>query len=191
MSNIQLANEHMRIEEAFDLIDFPVMAGRKNPCPFDDWHADGGVSLALRVYPETNSAYCFACGEAYRPVQLLAKARDLTRDEAAQWILEKVGYIEPDVDEQLDALLAEEEPEVSREELARALDTYCQRICPTWHVTQLRDVPATKFAQCLSILDSVQSPADAARWLDVTKALMRRVLTPADTPEEPDRLAPE
>lgn len=184
MSNVLLANQHMRIEEVFALLDAEAVAGRKNYCPFGDWHADGGMTPSLRIYPDTNSSYCFACQEAHRPVSLLAKARDITWDEAAQWILEEVGYIEPDVDDRLTELLADDEPLLSREDLAQALDTYCQRICPTWHVTQLRDKPATKFAQCLSILDSVQSPADAARWLDVTKQLMRKVLNP-DTPEEP------
>lgn len=175
--NIARANERVSILEVFELIGNPIYSSAKNYCPFGPvTHADGGASPALRAYPDTNSAYCFACAEAWRPVQLLAKARDISEDEAAMVLLESSGYIPVSVDDRLEELLADDTPAVDADSLAQALSTYCLRIHPRWKSLQFEDEVAEAYQQCLAPLVLVHTPKDAQTWLTVTKRKMSQIL---------------
>lgn len=59
-------------------------------CPFSFLHEDGGAAPALRVY-STNTAFCFAEDLFFTPSSLAAVARDVTRREAAEQLLEEAG----------------------------------------------------------------------------------------------------
>jgi hypothetical protein len=177
MSDVALANSRVSILEAYELIGNPLWGTSKNYCPFGPvTHADGGASPALRVYPDTNSSYCFACAKAWRPVTLLADSRDISIDEAAQVLLESSGYIPESVDDRLEALLAEETPAVDADALAQALSTYCARIHPKWKSLQFDDEVAVPYRECLDLLVLVHSPQDAQKWLEATKRKMALTL---------------
>lgn len=176
MSNITTANEQVSIYEVFRLLDVYAGPG-KNYCPFGAvTHADGGLAPALRLYPDTNSAYCFACGEAFRPVSLLAKARDISNEEAALTLLEQAGYVPENIDDKLAALLADDTPAVDADSLAAALSTYCLRVNPEWKILQFDDEVAVPYRQCLDLLPLVTTPEAAQQWLKATKIKMASTL---------------
>lgn len=146
-------------------------------CPFGEVsHADGGSSKAFRIYPETNSAYCFACGEAYSPVKLLATANDTSLNEAADFLLEYAGVTEEGTEERWEQLTSQQESPISTSELAEALKVYCARVDPDWAERQLEPAVAHTFQRCLELLGSVRTSADADQWLGATKQVMAKKL---------------
>ena len=177
---IQLANERMSITQACRFIgmhlgDFEI-ASVKTYCPFGELlHEDGGRSKAFRVYPETNSAYCFACIKAYRPVSLIATDRDIPEPAAAEVILEETGYVAPNFMAKWEAL-SEQTASVDRDALEEALKTYCARISPDWEMRQLDDDIASTFRKCLTASRNVASEDDARKWLKLTKQVMATAL---------------
>ena len=57
-------------------------------CPFGHRHSDGGLEKALRVYPSTNSSYCFSEKRYYDSVLLWASDNELSYVEAVRSLLE-------------------------------------------------------------------------------------------------------
>ena len=149
----------------------------KTYCPFGDFfHSDRGKEPAFRVYADTNSAYCFSCKKYFSPVSLYAAARDMTNKEAAETLLEKVGYKPPSAKGLWEEVRPKEaEPDTSM--LNKALRTYCQRICPTWNKKQFEPGVAEILGKCLELLDVVKTMQDSDKWLKVSKEVMRRTLT--------------
>ncbi len=148
----------------------------KTYCPFGNFfHSDMGKEPAFRVYADTNSAYCFSCKKYFAPVTLYAAARDMNNQEAAETLLEKVGYKPPSAEDLWNEVQPrEEEPDTAM--LSKALRTYCQRICPTWNKEQFEPKTAEILGKCLALLDSVKTMEDSAKWLAVTKEVMSRYL---------------
>lgn len=178
MTDVALANSLMGIVRACQFVgtEMPDVPGNmKLYCPFGHlFHRDGGRDKALRIYENTNSAYCFACGEYYDPAKLIALYKDLSRDEAAEFILDYVGYTPPDIDSQWAQVTREEE--FNTEHLADALAMACERFEPNWEIVQYDERVAEKFQRCLGLLAKVKSQDDATMWLGTTKKIMQNVL---------------
>ncbi len=177
---IDLANEKMTIGAACRFIgmemgDFDI-SSVKTYCPFGElMHDDGGRSKAFRVYPATNSAYCFACVKAYRPVSLIAADRDVPEPIAADIILEEVGFIAPDFISQWDALTVTK-PAADTDSMANALKIACARMVPNWEERQFDDDVAPTLRACVAAAAKVTNEDEARDWLDITKVVMSRVL---------------
>lgn len=149
---------------------------RKISCPFGElYHSDQGLSPAMRIYLETNSAYCFSCTWFYTPVSLAARAWDISRKEAAERLLDRIGYRPLDLAEQWQAVL-DYEPELDKALLGEALKTYCRRTCKTWGYRQFNDDVRATLTRCLSLLDLVKTADDATRWLAACKVAMELAL---------------
>lgn len=149
----------------------------KTYCPFGElMHEDGGRGKAFRVYPLTNSAYCFACSKAFRPCQLIATDRDVTEAEAAEIILEEVGYVAPDLDSRWEAATAQTVT-VDRDGLASALKTACSRMSPDWSVRQFDTDIAETLRKCVAASRNVTTDEEAREWLSVTKQVMAKALS--------------
>lgn len=182
---VEVANEKVSILTVCRLfgvdLNEDIAAGgrtRKVSCPFGEiYHSDGGISPAMRIYPESNSAYCFSCAAYWTPVSLAAKAMDLDRSSAAIRLLDHVGYRPLGLAEQFQQAV-EYAPEPDRALLADALKTYCRRIDSQWLDRQFEPGVAAQLTRCLSLLDLVKSADDVALWLDRCKVAMRRVLPP-------------
>lgn len=177
MSNIQLANSRVSLIEAARLVGMDLYEySGKQYCPFGHlFHADGGTAKAFRVYPETNSAFCFAGCGSFRPVSLVAMSRGITQEEAAEYLLDLTGYVPPDIDSRWAAATATQET-VDLDLLAEALKVACEGLDPLWEVHQFEEGVASKFRQCLELLPQVTTRADAARWLSGTKRIMEAQL---------------
>jgi hypothetical protein len=176
---IILANERMTIHEACEHIGFSVGSisySGKLYCPFGDlFHADGGSSKSFRIYPETNSAHCFAGCGYFNPVKLIGKDKGLSDLQAAEYILTFTKYVPPDIDSQWDAVTSIEET-VDTSYLAEALKVYCLRIAPDWEIRQFDPSISTKLRQCLELTAQVHTAQQAKKWLAVTKKVMAHEL---------------
>lgn len=179
-SIVAIANERMSIIEAcnklgMDVFEFSV-ASMKFYCPFGSlYHADEGRTKAMRIYPATNSAWCFACNLYFTPTRLLAMDRGITEQEAAESILDDTRYVAPDYESKWNALIAPVAA-VDTDDLAEALKVACRRIAPDWEERQFEEAVATKLRQCLSLLRKVKTDEDATKWLSTTKQVMQRAL---------------
>lgn len=177
---IRLANSEVSIIKACNMVGLDIgefaVASLKLYCPFGQlYHEDGGSSRAMRVYPGTNSAYCFAGCGYFSPVKLVAMDRDMTEEAAAEYLLEEIGWVAPTYEAQWEALMAEK-PVVDTASLAEALKVACSRMSPRWEALQFEEVVSTKLSQCFALLGKVHSEEDAQKWLGVTKQVMAAVI---------------
>lgn len=97
---IRYANEEVSVfdvlAEEFDLrVGAAESRSSKERCPFGFEHDDGGMTKAMRVYPATNSTFCFAGHGFFDPVRLVAKSREWTHTRAAKHLLEARGLLAP------------------------------------------------------------------------------------------------
>lgn len=156
---------------------------RKVPCPFGAiYHSDGGVDPTMRIYPESNSAFCFSCSISYTPVALAAKGMGLNPHAAAARLLDVIGHRPLDLAGQWSAANSYA-PTLDTAMLADALKTYCRRICPAWSSAQFDAQVAATLTKCLSLLDLVKTPEDVEHWLTRCKAAMAVVLEPIESKE--------
>lgn len=179
-SLIDLANENMTIIQACNLLGMDVndfsIASLKVWCPFGQlYHSDGGSTKAMRIYPATNSAWCFAGCGYFTPVKLIAMDRGVTDQQAAELILERTNYVAPDYESRWQALV-EAQPTIDKDDLAEALKVACARMTPDWEDRQFDEEVAQKLRQCLGLLPKVRSAEDATKWLSTTKKIMERTL---------------
>lgn len=180
-SVVSLANEHVSILLVCELIGMSVPSevvgnSYKVYCPFGTWyHSDQGASKSFRIYPDSNTANCFAACGYFTPVWLAASARGHRPVETAVWLLDQIGY-KPASQAQLWADVQHVEPEPSISALSVALRTYCERIDPGWGFHQYEPPTSHTFDRCLRLLDFVKSEDDAEEWLAAGKDVMRRIL---------------
>lgn len=180
VSVIQLANERMSIIDAcnelgMDVFDFSI-ASLKTYCPFGHIaHDDEGRTKAFRIYPATNSAWCFACQAYYTPVKLIAMDKDISEEAAAQWILETTGYVAPDYQARWEAVTTPEET-VDTDALAETLKLRCRRLSRDWEERQFDEEVSKKLQLCLGLLRKVKTKEDSSKWLDIATTAMRTTL---------------
>lgn len=182
-SVITVANEQVSIVTVLQMLgvslpdDIGDSRSRKICCPFGAvYHSDGGVSPAMRVYPDTNSVYCFSCSWSFTAVRLAAKAMDVDQTSAARRLLDRIGYQPQQSGAWGHALRYE--PALDTTLMADALKTYCRRVCAGWATRQF-DVPvAAALTRCLTLLDLVTSGAEVGVWLAGCKRVMDRALLP-------------
>jgi hypothetical protein len=177
---VTVANEKVSIVTVCQMLGMAVpddiAHSGKVHCPFGElYHSDAGVDPAMRLYLESNHAYCFNCAAYFSPVQLAAKALDCDRRTAAIRLLDRIGY------KPLDLATAwrdavQHVPEPDKTMLADALKTYCARIDPHWSSRQFDPWVAHRLTRCLSLLDLVRSDDDVTLWLMGCKEVMRRML---------------
>lgn len=140
--------------------------GMKVSCP------SCGEQSAMRVYP--GHGWCFSERRYFTPVSLLAEVWDMDREDAAVRALDKIGYVPASYAHLWED--AARPPEPAREELARALQTWCAANCPDWTARQFEPAVSRLLSRCLGLLPAVHTAEDCTLWLDGCKAAMRRVL---------------
>jgi len=146
-------------------------------CPFGEfYHRDGGVDPSFRIYPDTNSAYCFRCSAYYTPTRLLALKWDCSPTQAAAYLMEHIGA-KPLTRAEAWAKAVEISQPPATAQLADALKTFCARVHPTWEVDQFEPDIATVLVTCLELLDRVSTDTDAAAWLAACKTAMQNAFT--------------
>jgi hypothetical protein len=184
---VATANRQVAVTVVCELIGMDVAAqigsgrSRKLFCPFGPlYHADGGLEAAMRIYPDTNHAYCFACHSSFTPVWLAAQVWGVPPAVAAKALLDRVGY-RPDTTSPVQAFAraSSRRRQPNATLLAEALKTFCARVDPCWETDQFDTEVATVLARCLALCALVRSDEDAQHWLVVAKHVMAAVLTSA------------
>lgn len=181
-SLVAVANDKVSIVTVLQMlgVDLPDDVGvgrsRKVPCPFGDiYHSDHGASPAMRIYLDTNSAYCFSCSAYYTPVSLAAKAMDCAWSLAAAQLLDRIGHKPVDLATAWQHV-KDYTPAPDKALMADALKTYCRRVAPCWADRQFEPQVAATLTRCLELLDLVNNDADVTLWLTRCKVAMHRVL---------------
>jgi hypothetical protein len=175
-----VANEQVSIFHACRMVgvdtpDFEA-GSQKLYCPFGEiYHADGGMGRAFRIYPGTNSAYCFACVRFFSPVSIVALGKDMSLEAAADYLLDDAGWTPPDIDSRWQAAIATMES-VDTDYLAEALKVACERMDPLWEIHEFEPGVGATLRQCLDLLSKVRTQEDGAKWLTATKTVMQRAL---------------
>jgi hypothetical protein len=185
-SDIQIANEYVGIVDAASLsgVDNADFGRAKLYCPFGEfYHSDEGRTPALRIYADTNSAWCFACSKYFTPVGMYALAHDLSPEDAAERLLEISGYVRPTIDARWEAITNLRES-VDTTALADALRVACNRMTKNWESLQYEEDVSTMFRKCLQLLPKVQTEEQATKWLASTKQIMLRTLGDRDVGHE-------
>lgn len=177
---VKLANELVDIRLACTLVgmEVPEIIGDsvKLRCPFGTfYHSDGGIRPAFRVYPRSNSAFCFSCSATYKPVNLISMAYGDDYEDAAAYLLRQIDYRGLSPDDMWNSLEETGAPPDTAS-LGQALRTYCSSISPDWDDAQFSTIIATRLGNCLSLLDKVNTDEDAKKWLSATKKIMSKVL---------------
>lgn len=181
---VAVANEMVAITTACRFVgmhvpdDIDYGRSMKVRCPFGEvYHSDSGAEAAMRVYIETNSAFCFRCGVSYSPVKLAAQAWDLSFKDAAVELLERIGHKPVSLaDAWLHASTRDTAPD--RTMLGEALKMFCARVAPDWDDAQFDPAVAAKLTRCLALLDLVNTEDDARTWLAGCKTAMATSLQP-------------
>lgn len=152
--------------------ELPSGTSLKTACPFGFMHADQGYSDALRIYPDTNSSFCFAESLSLSPVRLWSLQNDLTPFAAAMDLLNECNMTPGDVPQK-------EDVSNTLPYLEEALSIYCRRIYgDEWRMIQLhRPEVHDKYVQCLTLARQVHNDEDAAKWLTVCKQVMTQIRT--------------
>jgi len=179
-SLVEIANKHISIWEVCRLVgvDFGGYYGTNSKlyCPFGNiTHMDGGSTKAFRVYPATETAYCFGCSQFFDAVGLYSEFSDLSREEAADFLLTESGWKEETYEEKWDKLTKKTSIDTSG--LSEALDIYCLKLNPEWEVICIESPYREAYASVMGVLPYVRNFSDADKWMNAAKEKMRKVLT--------------
>jgi len=149
----------------------PAGGSVKVHCPFGFHHRDRGAEAAFRVYPDSNSGYCFAGCGYFSSVSLAATSWDCSLEDAARRLQETFEIRSTQVSWE-QAAQPVEEPAVDTAALAQALHSFCSRTFPDWENAQFQPGPSDTLHKCLRLLGKVSSSEDAYKWLSVAKQAM-------------------
>lgn len=177
-SRIDLANEFVSVIKVLRWSGTyvpEVSYGRswKTRCPFGEfYHLDRGSEKCLRVYSDTNSAYCFqGCGYI-TPVSLYSKVSGLTWPEAAEELLKREGYEEISDSEKWKQA-SEQRKSIDPNYLSSALQVYCSKIAKgQWNSLQYDSLILGNLKNCLDLLSLVTTEERARDWLSSSKSYM-------------------
>jgi hypothetical protein len=145
----------------------------KARCPYADiYHLTEDAGKSMRVYSDTNTAFCYmGCG-VLKPVSVYAKLNGVSYKDSAKFLLEKVGHKLKTFDEKWADAVSDTGP-LKLEGYREALDEIClQHSQGQWGYLKYMSSISSSFSQLLSILDKAQSYDDADKWLDIAKQHM-------------------
>lgn len=181
-SIVETANNKVDIFDACRIIGMAVrpaydVRSIKTYCPFGEIsHSDEGASPAFRIYPNTNSAFCFACQTLFTPAKLASMAWDMPLEEAAERLLTETGYKPLSVEEAWQQALNPPEQPPDLAALGMALRVFCQRQDANWETLQFEPGVSKWLDQCLSLLTYVRTDKEAREWLEGSQNIMRNIL---------------
>jgi hypothetical protein len=135
-------------------------------CPVGFEHRDGGVDRAMRIYPSTNSAFCFAMHHYLNPVKVVSLTHDDSTVRAALRICRRYDLIKPqDYKSRYYELAAQRSvvKPVDPATLVEALHVSLSRH-PRYDVLQYDPLVISAFDRQLELLDTVDlTDASAVR----------------------------
>lgn len=153
----------MVLEDLFN-IDSPSASGAwKTHCPLGAEHSDGGSSKALKVFSESNSAWCFSHYQKFTPISLWRLRHRSSKIEAAYAVLKHFGqeYRPLTPAERWDRLNNLPAPVLELDDLRNAIMMYCRAHLPGFDYRQY-DPDFMKVM--VQVLDSLSDLPDHASY---------------------------
>lgn len=145
----------------------------KARCPYADiYHLTEDAGKSMRVYSDTNTAFCYmGCG-VLTPVSVYAKLNGVSYKESAKFLLEKVGHKLKTFDEKWQDAVAGFEP-LNLQGYREALTEMCIFHSEgEWGTLKYAPGVSAAFSKLLTVLDKATSYEDADRWLDKARLIM-------------------
>ena len=174
---VRLANERYLITQALRDVGLEIFdevgEGRshKHVCPFVDIdHIDPAPSL--RVFTDTNHAYCYDCERYLTPTRLISLLQGREEPEVAMELLAKVGILDGTAEERFDRMLAAPEEAPNLAEYGEAFRLACARVIKPWRERQYDSDVSEWMTQMLAPLQRVTTTDEAEQWLDVVKKIL-------------------
>lgn len=174
---IALADE-ISIEDVLnDLFDIDVPKGSdtwKTYCPLGHEHSDAGRSKAMRIYTESNSAYCFSHRMRFTPVILAQLKFDKSRRRSAQLLLDhyEINYGPRTLEERWNTLGPISDPTGVDESLLRGMFLAHLHTLPGYveqqYEPEVMDV-VNKVLLSADLIDSDASYDTIDEWLTLAK----------------------
>lgn len=180
---VDLADTKIPIETVLmDLyqIEIPYGAGEwKAQCPLGHDHSDGGRSKAMKVFSDSNSAWCFSHGMKFTPVSLAQLKFDQPRVQAARALLDyySISTRPPSPDERWETLehqQQEEEQELDRESLKESFINFLSTL-PLYSIRQFDSEVLRLVSKILRSADKLSSDSDydtLEEWMSIAKKIM-------------------
>jgi len=168
------------LKDYFGIIH-PADATFKGYCPFGVEHPDGGTEKAMRTYPATNSAYCFALHGALDPIKLVMLKKGLPARAAAREVLRFYNIpVHTPWRRRYEELLVESEHST----LANPVDLVeaahlAMSSHPNYVDFMFTQALTNLMEYRLAVLDEMQAVTESAarQWLDETVELARREMS--------------
>ena len=158
-ADIHKLNQIVPIEKALGLINIDVPENAdswKTFCPTGYEHRDGGTSKTLRVYLDTNSAWCFSCKKSFRPIdiaEIFFKNKPATAgDKLAKHL--NLTMQEPTLDERWGRLDASTVKILDLGILTNSLIEYL-RTLPRYIELQFDDEVISKVTELIDLLEEI------------------------------------
>jgi hypothetical protein len=149
----------------------------KARCPYADiYHLTEDAGKSMRVYSDTNTAFCYmGCG-VLTPVSVYAKLNGVSYKQSALFLLEKVGHKLKTFDEKWEDAVNAVQP-LNLEGYREALNEMCLFYTDgEWNSLKYSSSISSSFSKLLEILDKAQSYEDADRWLEAAKKFLFKQL---------------
>lgn len=152
-------------------VEFGVKSAKWD-CPWNYEHGDGGLDRGFRVYPDTNTAYCFIIHGSMDPVRVVQIQEGVPRAVAAKRVCEKYGLRKPPWRDRYAQLVLEREAAgkiVNSATLGEALHRAIGIDADPWRNPKL----AEAFTRALDEMEEViplATEAEMRDWYRVAKA---------------------
>lgn len=181
-SAIEIANRLVPLWKVLQLTsvhvpDFSHGKSVKARCPYADmYHLTEDASKSMRVYPESNTGYCYmGCG-VLTPVSVHARINGISYKAAAFRLLDLVGHKLKTLDEKWNDAVRSE-PVFNREGYRDALVEYCRFLSGSdWTLMQYEERITSRMSSAFLVLDKASSDEDAYRWLEAAKSVMKQAI---------------
>lgn len=145
----------------------------KMRCIWADFHPDGGTEASMRLYADSNHAFCFAGCGVLTPVRVHADVRGVSPRQAARELLDLADIRPLHWTERL-VRLEQRDDSTSRRNYAQALVTYVSSRKPHGQEYDASVVEAVRVA--LAELDNLASDVSSQAyqdWLERWKTQLR------------------
>lgn len=151
--------------------------GFKTQCPIGYEHSDGGSANALRVYPSSNSSWCFSHSQRFGPIELAELYFNLPRVQAARSLLQHYGIsLHPPTTDQRWATLQESRVHRPDTGVLRELFLKKARSLPGYDTHQYDPEVTAVVSKILRSAEDMgfdPTEEDVEKWLQTSEKIMK------------------
>ena len=180
---VHLANTQVRIEKVLnDLYGIEIPEGVGNwraACPKGIEHRDGGLAKSMRVFSDSNTAWCFSHSESFTPVSLWQNRSSVSsRVKAAKQLLGAYGFPTepPSLEERWKSTQDEAAEDLDPSNLRSALVYFAKTQLPGYVTRQYEGDVMNIMSNLLESVDDLppESSYDTmVQWMNKSKGILK------------------